>query len=386
MRILVSAVVAALLLGSSGASAREFGDITGPYMQKYGDWKKTRSALRKQLKKDQPMSGDDWFVLAAMCNIEPPEGPSKILNFANRSPCKDEVVEYFVKAGMEGTPEGFYEAAKMIGSGDAAWLYAELAYRLAGNDTAFEDKAFSQLEEIWLDPASEIRMKQQAAGMVAQLASEGPYRGRATAAASQDSAGQGRGRARVASEYRSPPPIARGGTGDLRWLDFDNPAKCAWSQQAQSVMEGSYRFDDNRMTNITVPATTRLPGGGQAVTGRVSWPSGRNSNHVQIDIDFRGKWNGLTVLGLTDAFLEESDGLFGKGIRFAEPVSEVARALRNAGFVVNLDGSEREQADEVETSRYEGKVYRNINGVRTSIARQGGETVFLCNQVWEIMG
>ena len=67
--------VAALLLGSSGVSAREFGEITGPYTQKYGDWKKTRKALRKMQKKDQPMSGDDWFVLAAMCAIEPPKVP-----------------------------------------------------------------------------------------------------------------------------------------------------------------------------------------------------------------------------------------------------------------------------------------------------------------------
>ena len=94
MRIFMAAAIAALLLDASGASAREFGDITRPYTEKYGDWKKTRKALRKMQKKDQPMSGDDWFVLAAMCNIEPPEGPSMIMNFANRSPCKDDVVEF----------------------------------------------------------------------------------------------------------------------------------------------------------------------------------------------------------------------------------------------------------------------------------------------------
>ena len=79
MRIFMAAAIAALLLDASGASAREFGDITRPYTEKYGDWKKTRKALRKMQKKDQPMSGDDWFLLAAMCNIEPPEGPSRTM-------------------------------------------------------------------------------------------------------------------------------------------------------------------------------------------------------------------------------------------------------------------------------------------------------------------
>ena len=375
MRLFLSVAVAALLLGSTGVSAREFGDITGPYMEKYGDWKKTRKALRKQLKKGQPMSGDDWFTLAAMCDIEPPSGPSKIMNLVNGSPCRDDVIEYFVNAGMNGTPRGFERAAFYVlrrgGTAQQAWPYFALAERFGGHDPDLRRELDELMPQMSGGLTGAQQMEVNATAM--KLVADGVYSGTPQAASGQ----QG---------YRSPPPIARGGAADLRWLNFDNPAKCTWSRQAESVMQGSYRFDDNRMTNITVPATTRLPGSGQSVTGRVSWPSGRNSNHVQIDVDFTGTWNGLTVLGLTDAFLEESDGLFGKGIRFAEPVSEVARALRSAGFVVKLDGSEREQADEVETSRYEGKVYRNINGVRTSITRQGGETVFLCNEVWEIRG
>ncbi|RDS76072.1 hypothetical protein DL238_15575 [Alteriqipengyuania lutimaris] len=371
----MSAAVAALLLGSTGASAREFGDITGPYMEKHGDWKKTRSALRKQLKNRQPMSGDDWFVLAAMCDIVPPSGPSKIMNLANGSPCREEVIEYFVNAGMNGTPNGFERAAFYIlrrgGSVQQAWPYFALAERLGGQDPDLRRELDELLPQMrgGLTEAQRIEVNTTAMKLVA----DGVYSGSAQVAGEQ----QG---------YRSPPPIARGGATNLRWLNFDDPARCEWSAEAVRLMEGSYRFDDNRMTNLTVPATTRLPGGGGNVTGRVSWPSGRNSNRVQIDVDFTGSWNGLSVLGLTDAFLEESEGLFGKGIRFAEPVAEVARALRSAGFVVNLDGSDREQVDDVETTRFEGKVYRNINGVVTSITRQDGETIFLCNHVYQIMG
>ena len=362
MRILMSVAVAALLLGSSGVSAREFGEITGPYTQKYGDWKKTRKALRKQLKNGQPMSGDDWFTLAAMCNIEPPKSASMIMNLANRSPCKDDVVEYFVKAGMEGTPEGFYEAAKMIGSGDAAWLYAELAYRLAGNDTAFEDKAFYLLEDIWLDPSSETRMKTQAAGMVTQLTSDGPYSGRASPAQAAPQGDDG---------YRSPPPIARGGAGDLTWLDFTNPRRCQWSRQAADVISGSMRFDESG--DRPIAQRVRVPGVSQPVLGRIdrfdengiTWKS----------VDFRGQWNGLTVLGLTDGFFERSHGVDATGIRFAEPVETVARRLSAQGFVVNADGSARRQIDK------RGQ-YGDFDGVLTRIERKDGETIFFCNEIF----
>ena len=375
MRVFLSAALAALLVSSPGASAREFADITRPYMEKHGNWKQMRKALRKQLKNGQPMSGDDWFVLAAMCDIVPPSGPSKIMNLANGSPCREEVIEYFVNAGMNGTPMGFERAAFYVlrrgGTAQQAWPYFALAERFGGGDPDLR-RELDKLQPQMRGGLTEAqRMEVNATAM--QLVADGVYGG------SNEDASRGQG-------YRSPPPIARGDSTNLRWLNFDDPAQCEWSAEALRVLEGSYRFDDDRMTNITVPATTRLPGGGGNVTGRVSWPSGRNSNHVQIDVDFTGSWNGLTVVGLTDAFLEESDGLFGKGIRFAEPVSEVARKLRRAGFVVNLDGSHREQVDEVETNRFEGKVYRNINGVVTSITRQGDETVFLCNYVYEIMG
>jgi len=367
MRIFMAAAIAALLLDASGASAREFGDITRPYTEKYGDWKKTRKALRKMHKKNQPMSGDDWFVLAAMCNIEPPEGPSMIMNFANRSPCKDDVVEYFVKAGMEGTPEGFYEAAKMIGSGDAAWLYAELAYRLAGNDTAFEDKAFSLLEDIWLDPASETRMKVQAAGMVTQLTSDGPYGGRASSTQTAPQGNEPQGN----DGYRSPPPIARGGVGDLRWLDFTNPRRCQWSRQAADVISGTMRFDERGERPIG--QRVRVPGVSQPVMGRVSRPD--RDGITWKSVDFRGQWNGLTVLGLTDGFFERSHGVDATGIRFAEPVETVARKLSAQGFVVNADGSERRQIDK------RGQ-YGDFDGVLTRIERKDGETIFFCNEIF----
>mgnify|MGYP000719412753 CR=1 FL=1 len=377
-RFLLAVAAAALSINAPAASARDFKEITDPYFEKHKHWKKVRGALLKQLKRGEPMSGDDWFTLAAMCDIVPPSGPSKIMNLIEASPCREEVIEYFVNAGMNGTPMGFERAAFYIlrrgGTAQMAWPFFALAERFGGQDPDLRN----ELDELRPQMRGGLTdaQRQEVNATAMKLVADGVYGGSAQVAAGQ----QG---------YRSPPPIERGASaGNLRWLNFENPAKCTWSREAERVMRGSYRFDDKRMTNITVPATTSLPGG-QRVTGRVSWPSGRNSNHVQIDVDFRGTWNGLTVLGMTDAFLEESDGLFGKGIRFAEPVSEVARALRNAGFVVNLDGSEREQADEVDTGRYPDetgrmRTYRNINGIRTSITRKGGETIFLCNEVYEI--
>lgn len=54
------------------------------------------------------------------------------------------------------------------------------------------------------------------------------------------------------------------------------------------------------------------------------------------------------MLGIFDTFIEESHGVWGDGIRFAEPVDVVARRLSELGFVVNLDGSERRQIDKVD--------------------------------------
>lgn len=353
------------------APARDFKTITSPYFAKYKTFKKIRSTLRKKLKKDAALTGDDYYMLGVTCAYEPPPSQSIILTMMDKSPCKEQVVEYYVQAGMNGAPEGFYEAAKRSGSGEPAYLYAQLAYRLAGADAELRDQALALMSEVRSTAGDTARIDQQAQGMAAQLTASGIYR--------------------MQNQAPTQAQLASASLPQLNWLAFSNPKTCEWSAAAENVLRGAYTFDDKRMTNITVPATTRLPGTGEAVKGQVSWPSGRNSNHVRIDVDFKGSWNGLTVLGLTDEFLEESDGLWGKGIRFAEPVGVVAQKLAQSGFVVNADGSEREQVDQVETTRFPDergrmRTYRNINGVVTSVSKRNGETVFLCNYVFQIMG
>lgn len=373
-RIGVQLVVLAslgLAITPTQLAAREFKAISGPYVAQYKTFKKIRSALRKKLKKGAALSGDDYYMLGVTCAYEPPPSQSIILTMMDKSPCKDQVVEYYIEAGMKGAPEGFYEAAKRSGTGEPAYLYAQLAYRLAGADAQLRGEALALMGEVRSSAGDTTRIDQQAEGMATQLASSGIYR--------------------MQNQAPSEAQLASAGLPQLNWLKFSNAKTCEWSATAENVLSGAYTFDDKRMTNITVPATTKLPGSGKPVRGRVSWPSGKKSNHVRINVDFKGRWNGLTVLGLTDEFLEESDGLWGKGIRFAEPVDVVARALAKNGFVVNADGSEREQADEVDTVRLPDErgrmtTYRNINGVLTSVTRRDGETVFLCNYVYQVMG
>ena len=177
----------------------------------------------------------------------------------------------------------------------------------------------------------------QAAGMVTQLTSDGPYGGRASSTQTAPQGNEPQGN----DGYRSPPPIARGGVGDLGWLDFTNPRRCQWSRQAADVISGSMRFDERGERPIG--QRVRVPGVSQPVMGRVSRPD--RDGITWKSVDFRGQWNGLTVLGLTDGFFERSHGVDATGIRFAEPVETVARKLSAQGFVVNADGSERRQID-----------------------------------------
>jgi hypothetical protein len=358
------------LAAPASVSAREFGDITGPYFDRYGgDWKKVRKEMRKRLKKGEAFSGDDWFTLAAMCAIEPPGSASIIMNLMNKPPCKGEVIEYFTNAGNAGTPRGFLMAAtyqvKYDGDALAALESAQLAYRLSGQDTQLAGDALDKIGELQVGAAQASAAQSRAETRAAQLVSSSVY---SAAQASQSD-------------------MAAASLPQLSWLDFDNPKRCQWSQTAYDVVGGAMRNDET--TNYsTRPATTRVPGIAGTVTGRISRPARDAPSYVVIDVDFRGRWNGLTVVGLTDSLLEESHGVYGKGIRFAEPVREVAAALSRAGFVVNADGSVREQVDKelkfpYVDERGRKQVARNIDGVETSITRKGGETVFLCNEMFE---
>ena len=370
----------AVFTAPSSVSARDYKTIMAPYTEQYGDWKKIRSAMRKRQKNGEIRTGDDWFVLAAMCNIEPPRGPSRIMNFANRSPCKDEVVEYFVKAGMEGTPEGFREAARIIETGEPAYLYASLAFQLSGTDRALADEALTLLENNRLAPELTERAFRQAQGMAQQLRAQGIYTTGFTGA--PDSPGGQDG-------YRSPPPIDRGrsatsSSGNLAWLDFVDPAMCEWNSDADAVFSDSIRF--NSAGTRALPNTVRVRGFSAPVTSRLERVNRNRATELDVYVDFEGRWNGLQVLGLTRTFIERSDFVNSFGLRFREPVREVAARLAASGFLVNADGSTRDSSKR-RVERWAGPdgggSVEVIDGAITRIFRRGGETVFLCDRVYE---
>jgi hypothetical protein len=348
-----ASLVIAAGMAATPANSREAGVIVGTVLQNYTSITKARKELRSRLKKGKPLSGDEYFALAYACGYEEPAGPSMIMNALSKSKCKDQIGEYYLQAGMHGTPEGFLAAARKIGTGQAAWIYAQLAYRLSGSDVALRDEALEYLAE--LRPtvaAASAQSDAQAEALAQKLVASGVYE------TSLPSAGE--------KQFASALP-------NLKWLDFVNPRRCTWSKAADDVFANSVAFDDRRQ-NPTVPTKVRVPGIRQWVTSRVKRPY-REYNQVDVYVDFKGRWNGLTVLGLTYSALEESEGLDFHAIRFAEPVATVARVLANKGFVVNADGSDREQVSKRDADG-------NIDGVITSVARQGNETVFGCDEVF----
>ncbi|MXO90735.1 hypothetical protein [Pontixanthobacter aquaemixtae] len=352
-------------LAAPAAQAREPRDIYAPIFAQYKSITDARKKLRRKEKKGQPMSGDEYFAMAHACQYEEPASASKILTALSRSGCKDKAVDYFIEAGMRGTPEGFLGAAQKIGTGQATYMYAQMAYQLADTDTALRNDAAAEMAKLRPTAGDIIRVNAQAQSTVQQLLAANRYQ-TATPGATE-------------GQLASVAP-------QLKWLDFKNPKRCTWSDAAQKVLQNSYAFDDRR--NLpTIPAKVRVPGVKNWVTSRIIRPGGNSSNEIDIYTDFKGNWNGLTVLGLRYSFLEESDGYQATGIRFAEPVKTVAARLAASGFVVNADGSYREQVDKVDTFKYRDErgrqqTSRNIDGVITSVARKNGETLFLCDEVF----
>lgn len=350
--ICAAAVAAALLAGASPAQAREPGVIVGTVLKNYTSITKARKVLRSRLKKGQALTGDEYFALAYACGYEEPAGPSKIMNALAKSKCKDQIAEYYLQAGVHGTPHGFLAAARKIGAGPAAWLYAQLAYKLSGTDVDLRNDALGYLAD--LRPSIGNAAQQydaQAETQAQKLVAAGVY------SSSIPSAG--------GKQFANVLP-------NLNWLDFTNPKRCRWSQASQKIMGDSFGYDAKKEHPV-VPAKVRVPGINRWITSRIARPKNMDGV-VEVYTDFKGRWHGLTVLGLKSGTMEESDGYQETSIRFAEPVAVVARKLASMGFVVNANGSAREQVDKKDG-------YGNIDGVITSITRVRAETVFSCDEV-----
>lgn len=156
-------------------------------------------------------------------------------------------------------------------------------------------------------------------------------------------------------------------------LDFKNAANCEWGDAADKIFETQVVFGDGGALR---PGRVTISGIAEPVTAKLSRPEREYPDYVEAQLDFTGEWKGLQVVGLTDAFFEESGGVFARGIRFAAPVAEVASILAAAGFNVNADGSER-------SLPLRGPDFSDGDEVVTAIETNGSETVFFCNQVFE---
>lgn len=340
-------------MAASPAQARDANKIYAPIFAQYKSITDARKKLRNKEKKGQAMSGDEYFAMAFACAYEEPESASKILTALSRSRCMDLVGDYYLEAGRRGTPEGFLAAARMETNAHDAFGFAQLAYQLSGEDAALRDEALQLMSDLQPRVSNPALANQQSMQISQQLVAGGRYASLRNPAGTQ--------------ELANIPPR-------LDWLNFANPKRCTWSEQAVTVIGGSYGFND-KLNYPTVPAKVRVPGFDHPITSRIVRPGGRTSNEIDVYVDFKGRWNGLTVLGLRYSFLEESDGYQATGIRFAEPVRTVAARLAATGFVVNADGSPREQVAKRDS-------YGNIDGVTTSVADKNGETLFLCDEVF----
>lgn len=186
--------------------------------------------------------------------------------------------------------------------------------------------------------------------------------------------GSGEERALAAEGTEAEPAAAGGGPSDALpdlsgLLDFAAARDCDWSEEAYRVFEEASVFGDDYVSR---PGTVTIAGLDAPVTARLERPYDDAPDFVQVYLDFEGRWLGLRVVGLADAFIEEGDGVWSKGIRFDAPVSEVAAALSAAGFDVSADGSQRER--EISSENGDRMV------MASAVVREGDETLFLCNQ------
>lgn len=191
--------------------------------------------------------------------------------------------------------------------------------------------------------------------------------GDSAGASASDVAEQGR-----SSSAESPivsDPLA--GLPDLTGaLAFKNPRDCEWGEVADGLFQNATVFGDDYVAR---PGTVTVPGIEQPVVARLSRPDSDIPDYVKVSLDFEGQWLGLKVSGLTDAFLEEGDGVYSRGVRFDAPVEKVTEALAGAGFDINADGTMRERT----ISQDE---YGERSVMATQVGREGDETVFYCNQ------
>ena len=356
----IAAVSVLVIAPMEGAAAREHKDIVKPYYDRWGKWQKVRKEMRKRLKEGETFTGDDWFVLASVCAIQPPGSGSMIRDALNKSPCRKQAVEYFVKAAENGTPRGFLEAAqwtKLLGGTSAqAWPYAALAYRFSARDPDLTADARAYIGKIGYSPSEVDTHAVNRTAM--QLVANGIYPADGVLDARQ---------------------LAATGRPELSWLDFADPATCEWSREAVDVMNSAVKYSRGG-NGPAVPSAVSFPNQIGTIMSRIDEDQGDGLTHFYVDVP--GKWHGLDVVGLKRILLYRSDSVNSWAIRFRQSPSEVISTVKRLGFPVNANGSTR-YTDVKRTQRFEdGYSEVVIDEIVTLVEADRGETVFYCSRYY----
>lgn len=363
-RAFVGAAVSIALLAGLPAipesQARTPQEIYGPVFARYKNITDARKKLRKMEKKGEALTGDDYFAMAYACQYEEPASQSIILTALSRSACKDKTYDYFVEAGNRGTPEGFLAAAHWLKQGDQAYVYAQVAFQLAGGDKALESDALDTIASLRSGVSNAAALDSQAVELATRIASSGNYASMRAAATQFD------------VSNRLP---------NLSWLDFKDPKRCQWGNNAwPASLTNATTWNQGRMKWDIHPA--RVPNVEKPVGVRVLNP--KPTGPTIFEYDFEGNWNGLHVTGLRSGTITGYPFEYsGTAIRFREPVDVVAARLAALGFPVNRDGS-LYLVEKPRRERYSGPdgsgVATVVDTLATWVLRRGNETYFFCDQ------
>ncbi len=338
------------------AQARPSGEIIGPVLKQHSSITKMRKTLRGRVKKGQPLTGAEYYALAFSCGYEEPKGPSKIMNFLSQSKCTDQIAEYYVQAGMHGTPDGFLAAARKIATGQDAWTYGQLAYILSGTDVALRDEALTFLSDLRPSSGTAGLSDTQAATLAQKLVASRIYGSAIPAAGTKQFA--------IAPKR-------------LDWLDFAKPSECEWSKSAYDVFNGIVRWDSR--TEKPLPAKVRVPGFSKPIQTMVSYPrTGQGEpDYVVTEVHFSGMWHGLKVYGLENSFYLRSDAVSGETLLFSDPPGKVIPVLRKLGFPVRADGKAYSRLLPANPAK---GIYDALR-VTTSVTKVGQLTAFACGAI-----
>lgn len=179
----IFALIANILLVEQ-VLAYDLGAIIDPVRNQYRSYYETKRALIKKLDKQGGLTGQEYYVLAFTCQVD--DTPDSILlRMTKAAKCGKDVVKYFSLAGVNGVPEGFYEASKKMDNAGQALGFALLAYALAPANSVFGKEVEDELpalkgrflanggNEAGLHQALDITKKQ-----LAEMQQQGPYAGK----------------------------------------------------------------------------------------------------------------------------------------------------------------------------------------------------------------